>query len=62
MLIKSEYNVAFPIEYFITWMKERAMNDQIISENSEFDISNVSYDTDNKYLLVDGNIWTKLDS
>lgn len=62
MLIKSEYLVNFPVEHFTEWMKERAMSDGIISENSNFEIRNVSYDVDNKYVVVDGNIWTTIDS
>jgi hypothetical protein len=62
MLTKSNYTVEFPLEHFIEWMTFRALIDGIISDNSHISVSDISFDSANQYVVVEGMINTVVNS
>ena len=60
--IKDEFTVNFPIEVFIDWVKERAVNANIISDYVEVTIEEVSYETEGGWVIVKGDFLKRMDS
>jgi hypothetical protein len=62
-MLNEEYNVKFPIEAFIEWVKDRAIGYEIITERTDVSVNNITYDEVNGWLIVNGDFSTKsLDS
>jgi hypothetical protein len=60
--IKDEFTVNFPIDIFTEWVKQRAVNADIISDHVEVKISDVSFDTREGAVIVIGDFTRRMDS
>jgi hypothetical protein len=59
MLTSAGFTVKYPVEEFINWMEERAVEAGIIHQFQTISVLDVNYDNGNGYVIVDGDIWTQ---
>jgi hypothetical protein len=60
VIIKDEFIVKYPIEAFVEWMHNRGVEDGILDEHWEIDLSDV--ELEDNYVRVSGDIIRKVDA
>lgn len=59
----NSFNVAFPIEAFADWIKERGINDGAILDHQEVKVDSVEFTSnDDGWLYIKGALESRMDS
>jgi len=59
---KDPFSVHLPVELFEDWIKQNGVDDGQMTENQDVNLNNIKFDTDTGYLIVEGDLNTRLDS
>lgn len=62
MITIDHYTIKYPLEVFEEWLEERAMEDGVFYGNGKISITNITLDSVDKYIVIDGEIERRLDA